>query len=112
VREEGLVTLGPDAHQGRWGPPGEVVVEQPRGRDAPGELDHLAGVVGHQVAVAAGHGSHPAQRTTRFLVEEPGQEQPIAPKAERGDQLSQPRVLREPLGRLGRMGHGILGNAS
>jgi hypothetical protein len=89
-----------------------VVVEQPRGRDAPGELDHLAGVVGHQVAVAAGHGSHPAQRTTGFLVEESDQEQRIAPKAERGDQLRQPRVLREPLGRLGRMGHGILGNAS
>jgi hypothetical protein len=73
-------------------------------------LDHLAGVVGHQVAVAAGHGGRPAQRTARLLVEEPGQEQRIAPKAERGHQLGQPRVLREPLGRLGRMGHGILGS--
>ena len=60
-------------------------------RDAPGVLDHLAGVVGHQVAVAAGHGAGPAQRTVRLLVQEPGQEQPIAPEPERGDQLGQLR---------------------
>jgi hypothetical protein len=34
------------------------------------------------------------------------QEQRIAPEAERGDQLGQPRVLSERLGRLGRLGHG------
>jgi hypothetical protein len=56
----------------------------------PGVLDHLAGVVGHQVAVAAGHGGRPAQPAARFVVEESGQEQRIAPEAERGDQLGQP----------------------
>jgi hypothetical protein len=66
-------------------------------------LDHLAGVVGHQVAIAAGHGGRPAQRTARLLVEESGQEQRIAPEAKRGDQLGQPRVLSERLGRLGRL---------
>ena len=55
-------------------------------------LDHLAGVVGHQVAVAAGHGGRPAQRTARLLVQQPSQEQPIAPEAKCGDQLGQPRV--------------------
>jgi hypothetical protein len=67
----------------------------------PGVLEDLAGVVGHQVAVAAGHGGRPARRTVRLLVQEPGQEQPVAPEAERGDQLGQPRMLREPPGRLG-----------
>jgi hypothetical protein len=43
-------------------------------------LEHLAGVVGHQVAVAADHGGRPAQRTARLLVQEPNQEQPIARK--------------------------------
>jgi hypothetical protein len=110
VGEERLVAVGQGVHQGLGGPPGEVVVEQPRGREVPGELDDLAGVIGHQVAVAAGHGSRPAQRTARLLVEEPGQEQRIAPEAERGDQLRQPRVLRERLGRLGRLSHGVLGS--
>jgi hypothetical protein len=93
------------------GPPGGVVVEQPRGREVPGRLDHLAGVVGHQVAVAAGHGGRPEQPTARLLVQEPSQEQPIAPEAERGDQLGQPRVLSEPLGRLRRPGHLVLAAA-
>jgi hypothetical protein len=90
VGEERLIAVGQGVHQGLRGPPGEVVVEQPRGRDTPGDLDHLAGVIGHQVAIAAGHGGRPAQRTARLLVEEPGQEQRIAPEAERGDQLGQP----------------------
>jgi hypothetical protein len=46
------------------------------------------------------------QQTARLLTEEPGQEQRIAPEAERGDQLGQPRVLRE---RLGRLGGGVMG---
>jgi hypothetical protein len=110
VGEERLVAVGQGVHQGLGGPPGEVLVEQPRGREVPGMLDDLAGVVGHQVAVAAGDRGRPAQRTARLLVEEPGQEEPLAPEAECGDQLGQPRVLSEPLGRLGRIGHGVLGS--
>jgi hypothetical protein len=110
VGEERLIAVGQGVHQGLRRPPGEVVVEQLRGRDASGVLDHLAGVVCHQVAVAADHGSHSAQRTARFLVSEPGQEQRIAPEAEGGHELGQPRVLSEPLGRLGRMGHWVLGS--
>jgi hypothetical protein len=90
VGEERLVALGQGVHQGRWGPPGEVVVEQPRGQEVPGRLDDLAAVVGDQVAVAAGHGGRLAQRTARLLVQEPSQEQQVAPEAERGDQLGQP----------------------
>jgi hypothetical protein len=104
--EERLVEVGQGVHPGLLGPLGEVVVvEQPGGRDAPGVLEDLAAVVGQHVAVAAGHGGRPAQRATRLLVQQPGQEQRVAPDMECVDQLGQPRVLGERLGRHGWLGH-------
>jgi hypothetical protein len=64
-------------------------------------LEELAAVVGEQVAVTAGDRGRPAQRAARLLVEESGQEQRVAPEVKPVDQLGQPRVLGERLGRLG-----------